>query len=191
MPSPRGSVLTALRMPAPVLSEEKAMTLLNLGPDSELLFYGRVVPAGSDENTVYMRSLRPGEKDSGEAVRVPAGKKLTVRAAELSIDSNEIDARNPKGRGGYAAVSNTIWTWYRIMGAEDQSLLMLLLAAARRLDATHVFRSDTMDALEQSRTLVGIDRRSILFRALALAEVTVISLSRGLKMLYRLEENSA
>ena len=45
-----------------------------------------------------------------------------------------------------------------------------------------------MDALEESATLAGHERRSTLFRALAMAEVTVISLSRGVQMLYRLEE---
>ena len=167
---------------------QKAMTLLNLGPENELLYVGRVVPAGSDEKTVFARSLRPGEEDSGEVLNVPAGKQLVFRAGDLSFSSDEIDARSPKGRGGYAPVSNTIWTWYRMVGAEDQSLLMLLLAAARRLDATHVFWTATMDALEQSGTLAGIERRSTLFRALAMAEVTVISLSRAVEMIHRLEE---
>ena len=164
------------------------MTLLNLGPDNEILYVGRVVPAGSDKDTVFARSLRPGEDAPREVVNVPAGKKLVFRAGDLSFSSDEIDARSLKGRGGYAPVSDTIWTWYRMVGAEDQSLLMLLLATARRLDATHVFWSATMDALEQSRTLAGIERRSTLFRALAMAEVTVISLSRAVEMLYRLEE---
>ena len=164
------------------------MTLLNLGPDDELLLLGRLVPAGSDENTVFARSLRSGEEDTGEAVHVPAGKRLVIRRGDLSFDSDEIDSRSPKGRGGYAPVADTIWTWYRIMGAKDQGLLMMLLAAARRLDATHVFWSATMDALEESATLAGIERRSTLFRALAMAEVTVISLSRAVAMLYRLEE---
>ena len=164
------------------------MTLLNLGPDSEPLHFGRIVPAGSDGDAVFARSLRHGEEDTGEGVHIPAGKRLVVRAGDLSFSSDEIDARSPKGRGGYAPVSDTVWTWYRLVGAEDQSLLMLLLAAARRLDATHVFWSATMDALEESGTLAGIERRSTLFRALAMAEVTVISLSRGVEMLYRLEE---
>jgi len=163
------------------------VTLLNIGPDDQPLVFGRVVPAGSDENAVYMRSLRPGEEDTGEAVHVPAGKRLEIRAGDLSFSSNEIDARSPKGRGGYAPVADTIWTWYRIVGAEDQSLLMLLLAVARRLDATHVFWSAAMDTLDQSRTASGIERRTILFRAFAMAEVTVISLSRVVEMLYRLE----
>ncbi len=167
------------------------MTLLNLGPDDELLLLGRLVPAGSDEDTVFARSLRPDEEDSREAVRVPAGKRLAIRPGDLSFSSEEIDARSPKGRGGYAPVADTIWTWYRLVGAKDQSLLMMLLAAARRLDASHVFWSATMDALEESATLVGIERRSTLFRALAMAEVTVISLSRAVAILYRLEERFA
>ncbi len=164
------------------------MTLLNLGPDDELLLFGRLVPAGSNENTVFARSLRPGEEDTGEAVHVPAGKRLVIKPGDLSVDSDEIDSRSPKGRGGYAPVADTIWTWYRVVGANDQSLLMMLLAAARRLDATHVFWSATMDAFEDSATLVGIEKRSALFRSLAMAEVTVISLSRAVAMLYRLEQ---
>ena len=164
------------------------MTLLNLGPDDQYLFSLRVVSAGSDENTTYLRTLRPDEEDFEEAVQIPAGKKVVIRPGDLSISSDEVDARSPKGRGGYAPVSDTIWTWYRIMGAEDKGLLMLLLAAARKLDATHVFWADTMDALDESCTLTGIERRIILFRALALAEVTVISLSRGVEMLYKMAE---
>ena len=166
----------------------KWMTLLNLGPDDELLLSGRLVPAGSDENTVFARSLRPGEEDSGEAVHVPAGKRLVIRPGDLSLNSDEIDAKSPKGRGGYAPVADTLWTWYRLMGAKDPGLFLMVLAAARRLDATHVFWSATMEALEESAALAGIERRSTLFRALAMAEVTVISLSRGVQMLYRLEE---
>ena len=61
------------------------MTLLNMGPDDQPQVFGRVVPAGSDENAVYMRSLRPGEEDSGEAVHVPAGKRLVIRAGDLVV----------------------------------------------------------------------------------------------------------
>ena len=41
-----------------------------MGPDDELLLLGRLVPAGSDVNTTFARTLRPGEKDSGEAEQV-------------------------------------------------------------------------------------------------------------------------
>ncbi len=164
------------------------MTLLNLGPGDEFLVAGRLVPAGSDGNTTYARSLRPGEEDSGEAVHIPAGHQLVIKPGDLSISSDETDAKSPKGRGGYAPVADTVWTWYRIVGATDPSFLMMVLAAARRLGATHVFWSATMEALEEPGDLAGIERRSTLFRALAMAEVTVISLSRGVQMLYRLEE---
>ena len=45
------------------------MTLLNLGPADEFLLSGRLVPAGSDENTVFARSLRRDEEDSGRRYR--------------------------------------------------------------------------------------------------------------------------
>ena len=164
------------------------MTLLNLGPDDKNLLLGRLVPAGSDENTVFARTLQPGEEDTGEVVHVPAGKQLLIRPKDFSFTSDDIDARSPKGRGGYAPVADTLWTWYQIAGAKDQSLLMMLLAAARRLDATHAFWSATMEALDESATLAGIERRATLFRSLSMAEVTVISLSRSVEMLYHLDE---
>ena len=164
------------------------VTLLNLGPAGTIEYIGRLVPAGSDENTVYARSLRLGEEDTGEVVHVPAGKRLVIRVGDLSIDSEELDAKSPKGRGGYAPVADTIWTWYQIAGVEDVKLLMLLLAASRRLDAAHVFWSETMGALEETPTLAGNLRRSALFRALAMAEVTLISLSREMEMINRLEK---
>ena len=79
------------------------MTLLNLGPDDEFLLLGRLVPAGSDENTVFARSLRPGEEDTGESVNVPTGKRLVIRRGDLSFNSDEIDARSPKGTWGVRA----------------------------------------------------------------------------------------
>ena len=167
------------------------MTLLNLGPDSTVEHVGRLVPAGSDDNTVYLRSLRHGEEDTGEVAHIPAGKRIVIRAGDLSIHSEEIDAKSPKGRGGYAPIADTVWTWYRIAGAEDANLLMLLLAAARRLDASHVFWAATTAALEESRGLRGIERRAALFRSLAMAEVTVVSLSRAVALIHRLEKEFA
>ena len=49
---------------------------------------------------MYARSLRFGEEDSGEVVHVPAGKRLAIRAGDLSISSEELDAKSAKGRGG-------------------------------------------------------------------------------------------
>ena len=86
------------------------MTVLNLRPPEAMEHVGRLVPAGSDENAVYARSLRFGEDDSGEVVHVPAGKRLVIRAGELSIVSDELDAKSAEGRGGYAPVADTNWT---------------------------------------------------------------------------------
>ena len=70
------------------------MTLLNLGPAGVIEHIGRVVPAGSDDDAVYMRSLRHGEEDTGEVVHVPAGKRMVIRAGDLSIDWEELDAKD-------------------------------------------------------------------------------------------------
>ena len=73
------------------------MTLLNLGAAGSIEHIGRLVPAGSDENVVYARSLRWGEVDTGEVVCVPAGKSLVIREGDLSFSSDELDAKSPKG----------------------------------------------------------------------------------------------
>lgn len=166
------------------------MTLLNLGPADVIEHIGRLVSAGSDEDAVYMRPLRHGEEDTGEVVRIPSGKRMVIRAGDLSIDSEELDAKSPKGKGGYAPVSDTIWTWYWIAGVEDSNLLLLLLAAARRLEATNVFWAATMEALDEAQSQENKGRRPTLFRALAMAKVTVNSLCRAMEMIHRLEKES-
>ena len=45
-----------------------------------------------------------------------------------------------------------------------------------------------MDALDEVQSLESNGRRPTLFRALAMAEVTLISLSREMEMIHRLEK---
>ena len=162
------------------------MTLLNIGPSDDFLLSGRLVPAGREGNKVFARSLRPGEEDTGEGVTVRAGEQLVIPAGGLVIDSKELDSRSPRGLGGYAPVADTVWTWYRIVRTQPDFFLFFF-SLARRLDATHVFWTATMAALEEARETEGILRRTGVFRALAMAEVTVISLNRGVAMLNGLE----
>ena len=44
--------------------------------DGDFLFAARLVPLGRKGNIVYARSLRPGEEDTGESVRLKAGEQL-------------------------------------------------------------------------------------------------------------------
>ena len=158
------------------------MTLLNIGPGDDFLLSARLVPAGREGNKVFARSLRPDEEDTGEGITVRAGEQLVIPPGELVIDSRELDSRNPKGFGGYAPVADTVWTWYRIVPTRPDFFLFFF-SLARRIDATHAFWTATMAQLEEARATDGLLRRTAVFRALAMAEVTVISLNRGLVML--------
>ena len=84
-------------------------------PADEFLTSGRIVLDRREGNKVFVRTLRPDEEDTGEGVDIRAGEQLIFEAGALVIDSREIDAQSVEGRGRYAPVANTVWTWYRIV----------------------------------------------------------------------------
>jgi len=147
-------------------------------PGGELLWLGRIVPDGREGNVVFARSLRPGEVDTGEGVRVGEGEQLVIRAGGLSVNSDEIDAESPKGMGGYAPVANTIWTWHQF-AREQLGYFLFIFSFARRLDAAHRNWSESMKDREHATSMSGIPRRAALFSALATAEITIIALHRA------------
>ena len=145
------------------------------------LFGGRIVPVGRKGNRVFVRTLRHGEKDTGETVRLREGDRITFRAGDLVIDSRQIDAMSPKGRGGYAPVANTVWTWYQI-ASEQADFLLFFFALARRLDAAHALWSLAEDKRDQVKEVSGIPQRSGFLSTLATAEVTIIAVNRAIEM---------
>ena len=148
----------------------------------EPLLTARLVPDGRDGNTVYARSLRPGEEDTGEGVHLDAGDRLVIRAVGLSFSTDDIDAQSEDGLGGYAPVSNTVWTWYRIVG-EQVGYILLFFSLARRLDSAHALWASTIEELERAREEGGIPRRARTFKALSTAEMTLFALHRGITMI--------
>ena len=152
----------------------------------EFLFGGRLVPLRREGNIVYARTLRPGEEDTGEAVKLERGDRLVIPPGELVIDSRQIDAYfNPRGAGGYAPVANTVWTWYRIV-PEDQDFFLFFFALARRTDASHVLWASAIEARDKAREDGGIPQRQEFFNALATAEMAIIALHRSIDMVYEL-----
>lgn len=145
------------------------------------LFGARIVPVERKGNRVFVRTLRHGEKDPGETVRLREGDRITFRAGDLVIDSRQIDAMSPKGRGGYATVANTVWTWYQI-ASDRPDFLLFFFALARRLDAAHALWALAEDKREQAREAGGIPQRSDFFNTLATAEMTIIALNRAIEM---------
>ena len=119
-------------------------------------------------------------------MNVRAGEQLIIRVGGLVISSDEIDALNPKGYGGYAPVANTVWTWYSIVG-ERVGFFLYLYALARRLDAAHAAWELAMREREDARGEGAIVQRIGFFRALSEAEVTIIALHRAMKMLLQFD----
>ena len=152
--------------------------------EGEFLLAGRLVPAGREGNKVFARSLRPGEEDTGEGVKVGPGEQLIIRAGDLSISSSEIDAHSPTGLGGYAPLANTVWTWYSIVN-EQVGFFLYVFAMVRRLDAAHALWESAIERKDKARTEDGLVRRQGFFMALSEAEVAIIALHRAVDMLLK------
>lgn len=161
--------------------EEKS----NKQSDGEFLVGGRIVPVRREGNKVFVRTLRHGEEDTGGSVQLQAGHQLVFETGAFVIDSRQIDAQSPKGFGGYAPVANTVWTWYQIV-SEKWDFVLFLFALARRVDAAHGLWVAAIQARNKAREEGGIPRRPGFFNELAMAEVAVIALHRGIKMVYSL-----
>ena len=147
----------------------------------DFLFGGRIVPVGREGNKVFVRTLRHGEEDTGETVRLRLGERIVFRAGDLVIDSRQIDAMSPKGLGGYAPVANTVWTWYRI-ASERADFLFFFFALARRLDAAHALWALAVKERDQAKEEGGIPQRSGVFNTLATAEMAIVALNRAINM---------
>ena len=152
--------------------------------EGQLLYTGRLVPAGREGNKVFARSLRPEEEDTGEVVNVGPGEQLIIRPGDLVIDSSDIDAQSRPGLGGYAPVANTVWTWFSIVNAQV-GFFLYLFAVARRLDAAHALWELAIQQREKAKTEPALIRRQGFFMSLSEAEVAIIALHRALNMLLR------
>jgi hypothetical protein len=147
----------------------------------------RVVPDGHEGNVVFARTLRPREKDRDVAVIVnPArGETLAFRDGALRITIKDVDRHAAKDLTGYAPVTNTVWTWTNITGNTKPEHFRLALAAARRLYGTHAIYGVVQNALTELRG-TEINQRVYGFRAMAVAEVLVVSLYRATEMIMQM-----
>ena len=154
-------------------------------PGGEFLTSGRIVLDRREGNKVFVRTLRPDEEDTGEGVNIRAGEQLIFEAGALVINSREIDTHSVKGRGGYAPVANTVWTWYQIVG-EQLGFFLFFFSLARRVDAAHASWTLAVQEREKANEEEAILRRAGFLNALATAEVTIIALHRAITMVYSL-----
>ena len=144
------------------------------------LFAKRVVPVRREGSNVLVRTLRHGEENSGESVKLREGDRIVIEAGGLEISTEEIDSWSPKGFGGYAPVANTVWTWYRIAPTQV-GFFLFLFSLARRLDATHALWAYAIQEIQAENERL-VDKRIEIFNALASAEMTVVALHRVITM---------
>ena len=159
---------------------------LNLGPDvgaNDALIGVRVVPVGRDGNKIIVKTLNHGEPDTGESVRRGPGESLLLPPGNMRITIQDIDKENTPHPDGYAALSNTIWTWLQTGRSPDPVLFRFLFAAARRLDTAHDVCADALDQLAQRPDEPFIKSRARLFRALGYAELMCVAFRRATRMI--------
>jgi hypothetical protein len=165
---------------------------LNLTPEvgaNDSLVATRVVPAGRVGNKLFARTLLPGEADPGIAVAIDPsiGEELHFPPGSVRISIHDVDRVAKAGPDGFAAVTNTVWTWLFTATPTDPTLFRFLLAAARRLDTAHFLHTKTDEAFG------GIAgpfhrQRDGAFAALGVAEMVCIALSRAADMLVQITD---
>ena len=159
---------------------------LNLGPNmgtTDFMVGIRVVPAGRNGNEVYARTLNTGEPDGGESILLNVGDELIFPAGNLRITLRDVDKYAEVQPTGYAAITNTVWTWLQMPPPKSGAFFHYMLSTARRLDQAHalcVQILQELDALPEER---GITRRTRLFNALANSESMCLALGRAITMI--------
>ena len=163
------------------------MSVRNIDPSNErgsnFLYQARLVEMKREGNTVYARSLRRGEEDTGEGVHVGAGEQLVIPKGGMVIDSRDVDEyHNPVGLSGYRPIANTVWAWHQF-GTEQLGFFLFIFALARRTDAAHSLWATAIQARDTAREEQGsISARQAHFAALGAAEMTIIALGRCYRM---------
>jgi hypothetical protein len=160
-----------------------------VGADDVLLSVA-IVPDGREGNVVYARTPHPNEQPPHDPVvlDLEAGDRLSSRPGAIQISILDIDRCATVREDGYEPITNTLWTWLSIGSPASPDLFRYLLATGRRLDGTH-------DLLVHVRSLIAgtpprgfILVREHLFRALSVAEILMVALSRCVEMIHRLND---
>ena len=159
------------------------------GEAGSFLYAARMVEMKRDGKTVYARTLRRGEEDTGEGVHVGKGERLTIPKGEMVIDSRDVDEyHNPVGVGGYRPIANTVWAWHQF-ATEQLGFFLFFFALARRIDAAHALWASAIEARDSARERRGgVAARQAHFAALGAAEMTIIALGRCYRMVNGLIE---
>ena len=156
----------------------------DVGRTDDMLASFRLVPDGREGTTVYGRTLRHGEVDTGQSVQLRPGDKVVLRPGAFEMSLETIDEQMAvRSDDGYATVTNTLWSWLMIGAARPLSTVRFLLTTARRLDASHrLLRLVREKLTELENTEHGIPRRNLLYEIIGVVEMAVVTLNRALQM---------
>lgn len=171
-----------------VLTQRVEAIGISLTPEAgrrdDLLTSLRIVPDGRDGSTVYGRTLRYGEHDTGEAVHLRPGDTFSLRPDALMLELEAIDEQMAVSfDDGYKTLTNTVWTWLAIGADRSEENARFLLAAARRLDACYRMISIVRVKLrELENTEDAIPQRNLVYEIVGLVEMAVIAMNRALNM---------
>ena len=160
-----------------------------VGCKEDILTSVRVVPDGRNGSTVYGRTLRSDEPDTGLAPQLRPGDNFAFRAGSLvlSVDNIDISAAT-KFEDGYSSIANTVYTWlslYPNLNSKitPQEVTYLLLSVARRLDASHEGFSLLHSKLKELETVeYGIRERNLNFEIVGLVEIAIVAMNRAFQM---------
>ena len=160
-----------------------------VGCKEDILTSVRVVPDGRNGSTVYGRTLRSDEPDTGLAPQLRPGDNFAFRAGSLvlSVDNVDISAAT-KFEDGYSSIANTVYTWlslYPNLNSKiiPQEVTYLLLSVARRLDASHEGFSLLHSKLKELETVeYGIRQRNLNFEIRGLVEIAIVAMNRAFQM---------
>jgi len=160
-----------------------------VGCKEDILTSVRVVPDGRNGSTVYGRTLRSDEPDTGLAPQLRPGDNFAFRAGSLvlSVDNVDISAAT-KFEDGYSSIANTVYTWlslYPNLNSKiiPQQVSYLLLSVARRLDASHEGFSLLHSKLKELETVeYGIRQRNLIFEIVGLVEIAIVAMNRAFQM---------
>ena len=153
------------------------------GGGSNFLYAARLVEMKREGNTVYARTMRRGEEDTGKGIHFDSGGRLVILRGEMIIDWRDLDEyHNPVGLGDYRPIANTVWAWCQF-ATERLDFFLFLFALARRTDAAHSLWTSAIRARDTAREGQGsVSARQAHLAALAAAEMSIIALGRCYRM---------
>ena len=143
----------------------------------------RIVPTGREGNVVYARTLNADEPDRGERITLEVGEQLVLPRGSAKVSIADVDRYAEPEPDGYAAVTNTVWTWLQIPPHSGEEFFHYMLAIARRLDQAHARWASSLRQLDSRPDEPFIKSRARTFDALGNAESMCNALNRSVSMI--------